>query len=98
MERQFHGKIIIDLPFKLLTGTHIGNENDGFAIGGVNKVVVRDAVDPSADHSGQQSQGQACVPSWKQWKAWTKSSRWSRANGTTGATVGYSVMRRRPAR
>jgi len=44
MERQFHGKIIIHLPFKLLTGTHIGNENDGFAIGGVNKVVVRDAV------------------------------------------------------
>ncbi|SEJ92920.1 CRISPR-associated protein Csm3 [Deinococcus reticulitermitis] len=44
MERQFHGKIIIELPFKLLTGTHIGNENDGFAIGGVNKVVIRDAV------------------------------------------------------
>lgn len=44
MERQFHGKIVIELPFKLLTGTHIGNENDGFAIGGVNKVVIRDAV------------------------------------------------------
>lgn len=44
MERQFYGKIIIELPFKLLTGAHIGNENDGFAIGGVNKVVIRDAV------------------------------------------------------
>lgn len=44
MERQFHGKIVIELPFKLLTGTHIGNANDGFAIGGVDKVVVRDAV------------------------------------------------------
>lgn len=44
MERQFYGKIIIELPFKLLTGTHIGNDNDGFAIGGVNKVVIRDAV------------------------------------------------------
>lgn len=44
MERQFHGKIIIELPFKLLTGTHIGNANDGFAIGGIDKVVIRDAV------------------------------------------------------
>lgn len=44
MERAFYGKIIIELPFKLLTGAHIGNENDGFAIGGVNKVVIRDAV------------------------------------------------------
>jgi CRISPR-associated protein Csm3 len=44
MERQFHGKIIIELPFKLMTGTHIGNANEGFAIGGVDKVVVRDAV------------------------------------------------------
>ncbi|THF70978.1 type III-A CRISPR-associated RAMP protein Csm3 [Deinococcus sp. Arct2-2] len=44
MERQFHGKIIIELPFKLMTGTHIGNANDGFAIGGIDKVVVRDAV------------------------------------------------------
>lgn len=44
MERQFHGKIIVELPFKLLTGTHIGNANEGFAIGGVDKVVVRDAV------------------------------------------------------
>lgn len=44
MERQFHGKIIIELPFKLLTGTHIGNSNDGFAIGGIDKVVIRDAV------------------------------------------------------
>ncbi|MFD2608754.1 type III-A CRISPR-associated RAMP protein Csm3 [Deinococcus taklimakanensis] len=44
MERLFHGKIIIELPFKLLTGAHIGNANDGFAIGGVDKVVIRDAV------------------------------------------------------
>lgn len=44
MERQFHGKVIIELPFKLLTGAHIGNANEGFAIGGVDKVVVRDAV------------------------------------------------------
>lgn len=44
MDRQFHGKIIIDLPFKLLTGTHIGNANEGFAIGGIDKVVIRDAV------------------------------------------------------
>lgn len=44
MQRGFYGKIVIDLPFKLLTGTHIGNANEGFAIGGVDKVVVRDAV------------------------------------------------------
>lgn len=44
MQRDFHGKIVIELPFKLLTGTHIGNANEGFAIGGVDKVVVRDAV------------------------------------------------------
>lgn len=44
MERAFHGKIIIDLGFKLMTGTQIGNANEGFEIGGVDKVVVRDPV------------------------------------------------------